>query len=63
MKDKNVKILFTRSTTIRNSLKKINQAQTIVNMAKTQNAEYFKKVTEALKHVPHENIQTKSMSY
>jgi hypothetical protein len=63
MTKQNVKIIFTKSTTIRGSRKKIDLAQAIVNSAKLENSEYFKKVTEALKQVPHEDIQTKSISY
>lgn len=63
MKKQNVKILFTKSTTLRSSNKKINMAKEILNTAKIEKSDYFKKVTEALKHVPHEETQTKSMSY
>lgn len=63
MSNRKIKILFTKSTTINTSRKKISLAQGIVDTAKVENGEYFKKVTEALKHVPYEEIKTKSMSY
>ena len=63
MAKQNVKIIFTKSTTFRGKKGKINLAQDIVNAAKIENSDYFKRVTEALKRVPREEIKTKSMSY
>jgi len=59
----NVKIIFTKSNTLRGSINKIKIAEELINTVKVENSEYFKKVTEALKQVPYEEIKTKSMSY
>ncbi len=63
MSRKQVKLLFTKSMTLRGSMKKIESAQKIIRQAKIENSDYFEKVMEALKRVPYKKVQSKSMSY